>query len=97
VGRTVDPLSSESAAWSLASDIRIVRASMMPVLPWATSGALHSVVGVACAFPRRSADLIDEPETALGKRGLHRPALGDLVDNPPQRVARRQPIEQMVD
>ena len=70
---------------------------MMPVLPWATSRALHSVVSVAYAFPRRSADLIDEPEAVLGKSGLHRPALGDLVDKPPQRVARRQPIEQVVD
>jgi hypothetical protein len=97
VGRTVDPLSRESAAWSLVSHIRILRASMMPALPWATSGALHSVVGVACALPRRSADLIDEPETMLGKSGLHRRALGDLVDKPQQRVARRQPIEQLVD
>jgi hypothetical protein len=70
---------------------------MMPVLPWATSGALHSVVGVARALLRRSADLIDEPETVLGESGLHRRALGDLVDKPQQRVARSQPIEQVVD
>jgi hypothetical protein len=97
VAWTVDSLWSESATCPLVSHIGIVRASMVPVLPWATSGAPDPVVSVACALPRRSADLIDVPETALGKSGLHRRALGDLVDKPQQRIACREPIEQVVD
>src|SRR5258707_9972979 len=72
-------------------------ARRIPPANQAVGKTLEPIVGPSRATPDLLPHLVGEPQALLADRRGHGRAVGDLVDQPPQRWAGKQPIDELVE